>query len=546
MSKLICHAYLPDTGIFKDPRAPKLFVNAVAGNDYAFDDELGHGTMTASVIAQQSDAELVIYNHSPKGKHDERIVFDIMPDIERRIRAAPKDFHLISTSFHDKQTPDSALGQEIDYWGKRLVEKFGAMWTTSAANDGKEITDIIIPAGFYWATVFSALDKNKRTLADYSNWGKTVDFCAPGYQYVRTLNGWSYRDGTSFATPYGAAQAFKTAQYLHESGINLTPHDMDVYNAMLALSVDLGDKGYDPYYGHGRVDTDNLPVLLTVSLQPAWVPDTEPEPTPEPDKEEETPVSTARQFYNKARQCVGGLYGWGEQGAIMTEAHLRARAAKYPEYFNGGRLEMMIARIKADPTLRAWDCSGLICWALAQIGAVKSDFDTTAQGLYANYCTKLTAPELPGDLMFRYSGGKMVHVGIYAPGACVEAAGGAYGVVECKGLTGTDHTAKSHVDGKVHQLPGWTHYGRLKMLEAAAPEPAPEPEPAGAPIFAFCTGASVNVRSGPGTENAVVAVAHKGDKFTARATANGWYRIAGFVGDDPVVGYMSGKYIEEA
>lgn len=78
------------------------------------------------------------------------------------------------------------------------------------------------------------------------------------------------------------------------------------------------------------------------------------------------------------------------------------------------------------------------------------------------------------------------------------------------------------------------------------PEPDPEPAPSGESIFAICARASVNIRSGPGTEYDVVTVAHKGDKLTACAAANGWYRIAGFVGNDAVIGYMSAKYIEEA
>ncbi|MEL7656419.1 MAG: SH3 domain-containing protein, partial [Bacillota bacterium] len=131
------------------------------------------------------------------------------------------------------------------------------------------------------------------------------------------------------------------------------------------------------------------------------------------------------------------------------------------------------------------------------------------------------------------------------PSFATPAAGGAYGVVECKGLSGANHTAKSYVDGKVHQLPDWTHFGRLKMLTAAAPAPAPDPKPgtAGVPIFAVCTGTSVNVRSGPGTAHDIVTTAHTRDKFTAIPAPNGWYYITGFVDGKPSTGYISGKYL---
>lgn len=260
-------------------------------------------------------------------------------------------------------------------------------------------------------------------------------------------------------------------------------------------------------------------------------------------------MSTTQQFYDKSRQAIGGLYVWGAQGCVATSAYLKEKAKKYPAYFDGGRLNMMLSRVAADPTLQAWDCSGLVCWALEQIGAVKADYDTTAHGLFTNYCDELTVADLKlGDLMFRYSAQekKMVHVGIYAPGACIEAAGGAYGVVECKGLTGANHTAKSYVDGKVHQLPDWTHYGRLKMLTAAAPAPAPDPKPVptSVSIFAVCTGTRVNVRSGPGTGHGIVTTARARDKFTAIPTPDGWYWITGFVDGKPATGYISGKYLK--
>lgn len=184
-----------------------------------------------------------------------------------------------------------------------------------------------------------------------------------------------------------------------------------------------------------------------------------------------------QKFYNKVREAIGGLYVWGGQGHVATEAYLRSRAKQYPQYFDGGRLEMMLRRIKESIKLFCWDCSGLVCWALVQLGLVGANFDTTADGLWRNYCTPITKAELrTGDLLFRKSGSKMVHVGIYAPGACVEAAGGAYGVVECKGLSGNEHTAKNYVDGKTYTLPNWTHYGRLKVLASTeATKPAPTP-----------------------------------------------------------------------
>ena len=254
---------------------------------------------------------------------------------------------------------------------------------------------------------------------------------------------------------------------------------------------------------------------------------------------------TAQEFYEKARQAVGGLYVWGAQGRIANNAYLREKAKKYPSYFDGGRLEMMQKRVAKDPSLRAWDCSGLVCWALTETGAMPAGFDTTAHGLFASHCDELFAHELQtGDLLFRYSGGKMVHVGIYAPGACVEAAGGAYGVVACKGLAGRQHIARSYVDNKLYYLPDWTHYGRLKVLFAAQAAPAaPEPIITGA-VNAVTTG-NVHARTGPGTDCPKVVTAKKGTPLLALPAVDGWREIALEVDGHLIIAYMSDKYVRE-
>jgi hypothetical protein len=295
MSKLNCNVYIIDTGIIK---GASIFKNAVAGDSYAFDDKLGHGTAVASICAKNTDAKLIIYNHSPLGKHNERLVFTALADIEIRIRNAPNEFHIINTSFHDKQTPDSVLGKEIDYWGQLLVNKLGAMWVTSASNNssgGKEVTDIIIPAGFEWATVVTALGNTNIRIADYSNYGKTVDFCAPGRLNVMGLNkSWSYKTGTSYSAPYLCSQAVQIAQYMADNNINTNPKDMDVYNAMLLLARDKGDKGYDIYYGYGEIDTSKLSILLT-AYKPPVVEPVDPV-VEEPEKHEDDNNTSGKQF----------------------------------------------------------------------------------------------------------------------------------------------------------------------------------------------------------------------------------------------------------
>lgn len=260
------HIYIPDTGIVKDGKT-NLFDNAIACDAYAFKDMIGHGNAVASIFAQRVKwAKLYIYNHSPKKVHNERLVFVALEDIYKRVKSKPNDFHLINTSFMDFKTPQSELGKEIDYWGQRLVIEQGATWCTAASNEGKAIADIIIPAGFHWATVIGGMDKTGTRKWDKSNTGGTIDFMGPSeHVYIRKLGGWTYGNGTSLATPYVGSQAVEVARYLYENNIVKYPKDMDVYNAMIKLAVDRGRIGRDDEFGYGDLDLKKLPLLLADS-----------------------------------------------------------------------------------------------------------------------------------------------------------------------------------------------------------------------------------------------------------------------------------------
>lgn len=62
-----------------------------------------------------------------------------------------------------------------------------------------------------------------------------------------------------------------------------------------------------------------------------------------------------------------------------------------------------------DPS--GFDCSGLVIEGLKTIGLVPRGFDTTADGLYHQFLSRSVGWPRPGDLAFRVSGGRAVHVG---------------------------------------------------------------------------------------------------------------------------------------
>lgn len=84
----------------------------------------------------------------------------------------------------------------------------------------------------------------------FSNYGDTVDICAPGEKIpIFTLNGKSTWNGTSFSTTYVAAAV---ADIMTDRGTDQTPAQIEA--ALKEAAFDLGDPGWDPYYGAGFLD----------------------------------------------------------------------------------------------------------------------------------------------------------------------------------------------------------------------------------------------------------------------------------------------------
>lgn len=123
-----------------------------------------------------------------------------------------------------------------------------------------------------------------------------------------------------------------------------------------------------------------------------------------------------------------GIYVWGANGELLKDITPEWIKKKETSTTNYKKALEMYNKRKGISGARAFDCSGLVCWALRDCGAKEKGFDKTAEGL-RQMCSKLSKPSQDGDLCFKVSDGKAHHVGVFVSGKIIEAKGRAYGVV---------------------------------------------------------------------------------------------------------------------
>lgn len=177
--------------------------------------------------------------------------------------------HIINMSLAwDASYNDTFVNQQIEYAASR-----GVVLVAGAGNDSGRIT---MPAAHPDVIAVGAVDRNKR-VAWYSNYGPQLDVVAPGgdtrsgqaggilsTDIVSGRLGYSYQQGTSFASPHVAG----IAALMYSAGIT---DAQEIRELLRHTAEDLGTPGFDNYYGYGLVNayaavTRSDPVRAQVSV----------------------------------------------------------------------------------------------------------------------------------------------------------------------------------------------------------------------------------------------------------------------------------------
>jgi len=130
--------------------------------------------------------------------------------------------------------------------------KSGVVVVAAAGNESTD-TKLISPAGVTKCITVSAVDQYM-DFASFSNYGSSVDICAPGVSIYSSVPGYDYESwsGTSMAAPHVSAAA---AMLLCDDA-SLSPAQVE--KRLRKAATDLGPSGWDRRYGAGFLNLKPL------------------------------------------------------------------------------------------------------------------------------------------------------------------------------------------------------------------------------------------------------------------------------------------------
>jgi len=218
-------------------------------------DDHGHGTHCAGIVAAELNNSVGIAGLAQVRILAEKIFnstgygndFWAAQGIYHAVAAGAKIISMSFGTYTYSQTLHNAVKYAYDH---------GVLMVASAGNRGMEVKGY--PAAYDEVIAVSATDSDDDP-AVFSNYGPWIDLSAPGVDIYSTLPGNSYgfKFGTSMACP-------------HVTGVGALAWTMfpnftrdQIWLLLERNAEDLGDEGFDRYYGHGRV---NARKAVTVGL----------------------------------------------------------------------------------------------------------------------------------------------------------------------------------------------------------------------------------------------------------------------------------------
>ena len=226
-------------------------------------DGQGHGTAVAGVIAAQTDNGKGVCGIAPSATIVPLRCFNAVGRGSDKM-AAEAIYAAVDEYDCDVINMSFGVAKSNTYFEEaiRYAYEKGVIIVAAVGNSGG--TDLYYPAA-YDEVVGVGMIMEDETCASKSQHNESVFVTAPGYN-ILTLN---YQDPTAYGTKAGTSFAAPCVSALAALMLDADP-DMtpaEFMNILKTTSKDLGEEGYDIYYGNGLIDTEQALKKLDVSLK---------------------------------------------------------------------------------------------------------------------------------------------------------------------------------------------------------------------------------------------------------------------------------------
>ena len=229
-----------------------------------------NGAGVAAVAGQSKIMPIRITEPTVGGAYDSTITQGL-------IYAADHGAQVANISYRD------VMGSAASRDAAQYMRNKNGLVTVSAGNNGVLMDYIATPTMIQ----VSATDQ-KDVKTSFSNYGYYVDLAAPGIDIWTTdmYGNYAMKRGTSFSSPVVAA----TLALIFSANPALT--SVEAENILFSSVDDLGESGWDMYYGHGRVNANKAVATALATKGVGREQDTIPPTTPTNLNVNETTAST--------------------------------------------------------------------------------------------------------------------------------------------------------------------------------------------------------------------------------------------------------------
>lgn len=210
-------------------------------------DDNGHGTAVSGVAAAETNNNYLIAGSAPKSKimvikASNGEYLESSDIIEAILYAVNNGAHVINMSFAGPS------GSNFEQDAINYAAEKGCLLVASVGNEST--SERYYPAAYENVLGVSAYDRNE-IITDFSNFGDYIDVSLPGEEILSIMpysSSLSYYKGTSFSAPIASAAGALLIS-LQKEVIGKTAE-----NLIKTFAVDLGNPGWDYFYGYGKID----------------------------------------------------------------------------------------------------------------------------------------------------------------------------------------------------------------------------------------------------------------------------------------------------